>query len=169
MLFSGGQFAPAKGGQFGPARGGLFPPAKGGQYVRLFQSTSRAKISASKDAFNLFWAHWDLEQIEHSEEFKILLLNRSNKVLGIADISKGGIAGTVTDIRIIFQYALKAHATSVILAHNHPSGNSLPSEADIQITKKLIEAGKILDIQVLDHIILCGDETYISLADEGRM
>jgi len=113
--------------------------------------------------------YWDHESIEHCEEFKILLLNHNNRVLGIADISKGGIAGTVTDIRIIFQYALKAHATSIILAHNHPSGNSLPSETDIHITRKLSEAGKILEIQVLDHLVLCGDGTYISLADEGRM
>jgi DNA repair protein RadC len=139
------------------------------KYKTKVLSANRTSVKASKDAFELLWNHWDLEQIEHSEEFKILLLNHSNKVLGIANISKGGIAGTVTDIRIIFQYAIKAHASNIILAHNHPSGSSLPSEADIHITKKLVEAGKILDIQVLDHIILCGDKTFISLADEGRI
>ena len=139
------------------------------KYKTKVLPTSRVSITSSRDAFDLFWKHWDLGTIEHSEEFKILLLNRSNKVLGIANISKGGISGTVTDIRIIFQYALKAHASSVILAHNHPSGNSLPSETDIQITRKLCEAGKILDILVLDHLVICGDHSYISLADEGRM
>lgn len=90
-------------------------------------------------------------------------------MLGIAAISKGGTTGTVIDSRIIFQYALKAHATEIIVAHNHPSNNPTPSEADVLITKKLVEAGKVMDIKVYDHLVLCGDGTYYSLGDEERM
>ena len=139
------------------------------RYLTKVLPAERVKITHSSDAFTILWNSWDKTTIEHHEEFKILLLNHSNKVLGMATISKGGIAGTVTDIRIIFQNALKSHASNIIVAHNHPSGNSLPSDTDIQITRKLVEAGKVMDIQVLDHLILCGDGTYISLADEGRM
>ena len=98
-----------------------------------------------------------------------MLLNNKNMVLGIADVSKGGITSTIIDPRIVFQYALKAHATSIVLAHCHPSSNPTPSEADVAITKKLAEAGKVMDIHVLDHIILCGNNTYYSLMDECRM
>jgi len=111
----------------------------------------------------------DKDTIEHHEEFKIMLLNNKNMVLGIAEISKGGITSTIIDPRIVFQYALKAHATSIVLAHCHPSCNPTPSEADVAITKKLSEAGNVMDVKVLDHLVICGDGTYYSLADECRM
>jgi DNA repair protein RadC len=138
-------------------------------YKSNVSSEKRAQIQTSKDAFNVFWEYWDKDTVEHHEEFKILLLNNKNVVLGIAEISKGGITSTIIDPRIVLQHALKTHATGIILGHNHPSSNPTPSESDVAITKKLIEAGKVMDIKVLDHIILCGDGTYYSLADEGRM
>jgi DNA repair protein RadC len=98
-----------------------------------------------------------------------MLLNQKNAVLGIAEISTGGITSTIIDPRVVLQHALKSHAVGLILAHNHPSSNPTPSEADVAITKKLADAGRMMDISVLDHIILCGDGTYYSLMDECRM
>ncbi len=100
----------------------------------------------------------------------MLLLNRANKVLGITTISEGGLSGTVTDVRLIYQYAIKGNACGIIIAHNHPSGNSNPSESDQKITQKIKEAGNLLDIQLLDHIILTPEkEIFRSLADEGQI
>jgi DNA repair protein RadC len=97
-----------------------------------------------------------------------MLLTRSNKVLGIASLSKGGISGTVTDIRIILQYAIKANASGIILCHNHPSGNVQPSEADITITRKINESGNVMYVQLLDHLIIVPEGEYYSIGDEGR-
>ena len=94
-----------------------------------------------------------------------MLLNRANKVIGLVDISVGGFAGTIADPKVIFGAALKAGASSLILAHNHPSGNLKPSKADISLTHKLISAGSFLDISVFDHIIITA-EGYLSFADE---
>jgi DNA repair protein RadC len=102
------------------------------------------------------------------EEFYILLLNRANRIYGYYLLSQGGTSGTVVDPKLIFSIALKCNAHGIILAHNHPSGNTKPSEADIQITKKVKEGGKLLEIDVLDHIILTSD-SYLSFADEGLM
>ena len=96
------------------------------------------------------------------------MLNQANKTIGYAKISQGGIAGTVVDVRIIAKYAVESLAVSVILAHNHPSGNLKPSEADLIITKKIKEGLKILDIKVFDHIILSADN-YYSFEDEGNL
>ena len=97
-----------------------------------------------------------------------MLRNRSNKVTGIFTVSQGGIAGTVADPKLIFACALKAAASGIILAHNHPSGALQPSQADIQLTKKLADGGKLLDIQVMDHLIMTSEE-YFSFADEGLL
>ena len=138
-------------------------------YNSKVSASERISIRSSRDAFDVLYNNWNLEAIEHREEFKILLLNRANKVLGLSEISKGGISGTVVDSRMIFQTALKANAIAVILCHNHPSGNLMPSEADLQITKKLKEGGKLLDISVLDHIIITPGSKYSSLADNGYL
>jgi DNA repair protein RadC len=111
--------------------------------------------------------NWDLDSIEHIEEFKLMLLTRSNKVLGIASISKGGINGTVTDVRIILQYAIKANACGIIICHNHPSGNMQLSESDIAITRKVKESSIVMDIQLLDHLIIVPEGSYYSMGDEG--
>lgn len=123
------------------------------------------KIGGSKDVFNLL--HRYFNDLNH-EEFWILLLNRANKVLSRQLISKGGQAGTIADPKIIFQIALENHASSIILAHNHPSGNLKPSQADLDLTRKLCAAGKLLDIAVPDHLIFT-DKRYFSFADEGLM
>jgi len=138
-------------------------------YRSKIPASQRRKISCSKDAFDLFYETWNPDTIEHIEEFKILLMNRSNSVLGIMVVSKGGISGTVTDIRIIFQAAIKANASGIITCHCHPSGNLNPSESDTRLTEKLKQAGNILDIQLLDHIILTPENTYFSFADDGKL
>ncbi len=125
------------------------------------------KVTSSTDAEEILRSIWS-DQIEYREEFVILCLNRANKVLGYSRISSGGTTGTVADPKIIFQIALKSNASSIILAHNHPSGNTDPSEADRKLTDKLKKAGSLLDIPVLDHNILVAD-SYKSLADEGEM
>jgi DNA repair protein RadC len=123
------------------------------------------KVTGSKDIFNLLQQHF--VDLNH-EEFWIILLNRANRVISTHLISKGGQAGTVADPKIIYQIALENHAASIVLAHNHPSGNLKPSQADISLTQKLISAGTMLDISVLDHVIFAGNG-YLSLADDGLM
>jgi DNA repair protein RadC len=106
---------------------------------------------------------------EHIEEFKLLLMNRSNSVLGIMPVSKGGLSRTVTDVRLIFQGAIKTNASWIIVCHNHPSGNLNPSESNTKITNKIKEAGNLMDIQLLDHLILTMDGSYYSFADNGLL
>lgn len=122
-------------------------------------------ISSSKDIYNFLSAYFS--DLAH-EEFWIILLNRANKIIARTLISKGGQSGTVADPKIIFKNALENNAASIVLAHNHPSGNLKPSTADIQLTKKISEAGLLLDIAVLDHLIF-GDGAYFSFADEGLL
>ena len=136
-------------------------------YKTKVNPKDRSRVTSSKDAYRLLFDSWNKNTIEHVEEFKLLLLNRSNAVLGMLSISKGGISGTVTDIRLIFQGALKTNASGIIVCHNHPSGNSLPSESDRKITQKIKEAGNLMDIQLLDHLIILPVEGYYSFADEG--
>jgi DNA repair protein RadC len=100
------------------------------------------------------------------EEFWVLLLNRANHVMRVDKVSQGGVAGTVADPKIIFKQALEHLASSIILAHNHPSGNRRPSQADITLTRKLRDAGTLLDLPILDHLIFT-DDGYYSFADEG--
>ncbi len=125
----------------------------------------KEKIKGSKDVFEYF--HANLSD-SHYEEFWVLLLNRANKIIKKEMISEGGITGTVADPKRIFKVAIDHHATSIILCHNHPSGNLKPSEADIKLTKQLKEAGNLLDIAILDHIIV-GEDSFFSFADEGLM
>jgi DNA repair protein RadC len=107
-----------------------------------------------------------MDKIELQEEFKILLLNQANRVLGIFSLSSVGITGTVADPRLIFGAAIKTCSTSIILSHSHPSGNLRPSRADEELTNKIKQAGQFLDIRVADHIIV-SKEGYFSFADEG--
>ncbi len=135
-------------------------------YNPIVKPSQRPKIEQSLDAYTLLLNNWDLGKIDFIEQFKIMLLNRANKVLGIVDVSTGGVAGTVADPKVIFSAALKANSSVIILSHNHPSGNLKPSQADIDLTRKLIAAGNYLDINVIEHIILTS-ESYLSFADEG--
>ncbi|MEM1324181.1 MAG: DNA repair protein RadC [Bacteroidota bacterium] len=136
-----------------------------GRRRQLSSTVQQAQMRSSKDAYQLIApALRDLKQ----EEFWILLLNRSNRFIGKTCISTGGVSGTVVDAKVIFKRAIESLASSIILCHNHPSGNLKPSLADIKITQKLKRAGDSLDIAVLDHIIIT-DNSYYSFADEGRM
>jgi DNA repair protein RadC len=123
-------------------------------------------IKNSKKSFELILNEWELETLQMQEEVKIILLNRSNKVLGIYSLAKGGLTSCIVDVRIILSIALKTLATGIILVHNHPSGNLKPSKADLDITKKLKNSCDLLDISLLDHLIITKDN-YFSFADEG--
>lgn len=124
-----------------------------------------SKIQSSQNAYTLVAPH--LLDLAH-EEFYILLLKRNNEVIQIKNISKGGVSGTIADSKIIFKYCVQHLASGLILAHNHPSGNLQPSEADRQLTKKIKLAANSLDIKLLDHIIV-GGSSYFSFADEGYL
>ena len=125
------------------------------------------KVNSSKDAEGIFRSIWS-HRIDYVEEFYILLLNRSNKVIGWSKVSMGGPSGTVSDPKVIFQTALKANASHIVLGHNHPSGALEPSQADISLTQKMKNAGSLLDLPILDHLIL-SSESYYSFADDGKL
>jgi DNA repair protein RadC len=135
-------------------------------YSPNYKIADRPKISSATDAYQVLRDQWNLDKIQLLEEFKILLLNRRNRVLGLINISQGGMSGTVADPKLIFVAALKAAASYIILAHNHPSGNLKPSTEDIRLTKKLVDGGKLLDLQVVDHLIIT-NEGFYSFCDEG--
>ncbi|MBL7872026.1 MAG: JAB domain-containing protein [Cyclobacteriaceae bacterium] len=135
-------------------------------YKSNVKPSLRPKINTSRDAYNILLENWDDSKIEFIEQFKVILLNRANKVLGIVEISTGGVSGTVADPKVILGAALKAAASGFIMAHNHPSGNLTPSQTDIDLTRKLKEGGRFLEIQLLDHVIVT-TEGYYSFADEG--
>ncbi|MDR1742758.1 MAG: DNA repair protein RadC [Dysgonamonadaceae bacterium] len=123
------------------------------------------KIGSSKDAYAIFYPFF---AGLNYEETWALLLNRANTVISTLQVSKGGISGTVVDIRLVLREALNHYASGIILGHNHPSGNCKPSPQDVQITKKLKEAAQWMDIALLDHLIVC-EKTYYSFADEGEI
>lgn len=135
-------------------------------YQSKVKAADRPQIKSSLDAYNILVANWS-EQIGFIEEFYILLLDRSNRVMGRYLVSQGSMVGTVVDPRVVFTAALKSRSISIILAHNHPSGNLRPSRSDKDITTKLKQAGEILDIAVLDHLILSPEGGYYSFSDEG--
>lgn len=125
----------------------------------------KEKIITSRDAYDMLYP---LVADKSHEEFWIVLLNRGNKVIEKILVSSGGLTGTVADVRMIFNHAIKSQATSLVLCHNHPSGNVSPSQTDIDLTKKLVKAGETLDIKVVDHLII-GENKYYSFADEGLL
>ena len=130
-------------------------------------SIKNTQITSSEGASQYIKELWPVE-IEHREACMALYLNRANNTIGYAIIGIGGLSGTVVDPKIIFQHALLCNASALILSHNHPSGNLNPSEADKSITKKISNAGKVLEINVLDHVIITKN-SYFSFADEGIM
>jgi DNA repair protein RadC len=131
--------------------------------------SSQPIIMNSLDAFVELFPFYPFSTIGLQEHFLVIYLNQGNKILGIYSLSKGGITGTVADIRIILATALKTAACGIILSHNHPSGNLKPSLSDIEITRKISEAGKLMDIKVRDHIIVSPERKYLSFADEGLL
>ena len=127
------------------------------------QHSEKTPVKSSRTVYNLFYPL--LGDLEH-EEFWLLMLNRANRVLGRYKVSQGGLSGTVIDTRIILKKALDNLASSIIVCHNHPSGNKQPSDADVKITEKLKKASEMLEIKLLDHVIIA-DKSYFSFADEG--
>ena len=128
---------------------------------------NKPEIKSALDAYQVIKEFFPENQIGLCEMFVVAYLNRCNRVLGVYVASKGGITGTVADIRLILGTALKVAATGIIIAHNHPSGNLTPSKADKDLTFKIKEAAQYLDIQVVDHLILTWENEYFSFADEG--
>ena len=125
------------------------------------------KVNSSQDAAEILYEQWDKDTIALQESFKVLLLNNSNKVKGIYQLSTGGITGTLVDVRILFAVALKSLSVALILSHSHPSGKLQPSQPDKDLTDKIKKAGDLLDIKVLDHLILVPNGDYYSFADNG--
>lgn len=136
-----------------------------GKRRQLINSERLPKITCSDDVFQLMTIH--LSDLQY-EEFWALFLDRANNVIDESNISKGGVTGTVIDIRIILKQAIEKLASSIILVHNHPSGNLSPSKADRDITQKASEAASLIDIKVLDHVIIAGKK-YTSFTDEGLL
>lgn len=136
-------------------------------YCEKLGTINSEPISASDKVAQLLHDNWNKDTIGLSESFKVLLLNNSNKVKGTFQASTGGITGTMVDIRILFAVVLKTLSTAIILAHNHPSGNLSPSQADIDLTKKIRKAAQFFDITVLDHIIIVPNGDYFSFKDNN--
>lgn len=134
-----------------------------GRRRRLEAASKLGEVTSSKIVFEMMQPI--IGELSH-EEFWVLFLNNSNKIISKSQLSKGGITGTIVDVRIVFKLALETRATSLILCHNHPSGNLQPSEADKEITKKIKFAGESLDVKVLDHLIIT-ESKYYSFVDEG--
>lgn len=134
-------------------------------YSHKAKPSSLSQIGCSRDVCDLVYPSW-LDDIDYRESFKILLLSRANSVLGISNLFKGGQSGVAVDAKLVFQTALKCSAASIILMHNHPSGSLEASDADLKLTKKVVEVGKLLELPILDHIIFTS-ESFLSFADEG--
>jgi len=150
----------------GPARAVTISAAlELGRRRKLAEAEDLLQIKSSKDVADIFQPL--LSDLQY-EEFWILFLNRSNKVINRMKLSQGGISGTVTDVRIIMKKALESLASGIIVCHNHPSGNLNPSESDTKITQKIKDAGNLMDIQLLDHLII-SEKDYYSFADNGLL
>jgi len=143
------------------------PPKMRIVYSRKQLPKDRQRIVSSIDAYRVFRKIWS-KQIEIREEMYVLFLNRKNMVLGYHILSMGGITGTIADRRLLFAVALNSLATSIIIAHNHPSGQLQPSQSDIELTNEIKKTGEIMNITLLDHLII-GGETFYSFADEGEL
>ena len=128
----------------------------------------RIHVRTSADCYKVLINNWNKRELEHRESFKVLLLNQANIVLGIYTISVGGIAGSGFDARLILQAALLSNASTIVLAHNHPSGNLNPGYGDVEVTKLVQEAARVMTITVFDHIIVCRD-TFFSFANKGML
>lgn len=136
-------------------------------YKRNFNILS-PKLTSSFDAFEILNELFEKDELHYRESFWALYTSRCNEVIAVFKVSTGGVSGTVVDSKVLFSQALLCGASGLIIAHNHPSGNSNPSEQDIRLTKNIVAAGKVLEIAVLDHLILYKD-TYMSFADSGYM
>jgi len=137
-------------------------------YRNKVKACDRPKVTSSQDTYALLFGMWEQNKLELVEQCNLLLLDRSHACLGLVRLSTGGMNGCIVDPKIAFATALKTRASSIILAHNHPSGNLQPSRADRDLTDKIYAGGRLLDIMLLDHLIVTR-EGYLSFADEGLM
>lgn len=137
-------------------------------YKTKVKASNRVQLNNSVETYKFLISTWDEDKLELQEQFKVILMNCKNQVLGIYELSTGGLTGTIADPKLIFMAALKANACTIIIAHNHPSGDTQPSTVDKNLTKKVKDAGRLLDISVHDHIIVTRD-FYYSFADMGLM
>jgi DNA repair protein RadC len=137
-------------------------------YITKQDPETCPKITSPAVAVEIVRSLYSKHDIQRVELFMVIYLNRANRVIGWAKTSLGGISGTVVDARIVFQGAILKNASAMIVSHNHPSGQLIPSDADKRVTKKLVEGGKFLEIQVLDHIIITKNGHY-SFADQGEI
>ena len=142
-----------------------FPPSDG----FTFDFYKYFNFDKTKTCFEFFYEIMKADNIDWTESFVMICLNKANNIIGFYKVSQGGISGTVVDLKVIFTVALNCMASSIILCHNHPSGNTQPSVQDKAITKKIVESGKFLDITVLDHIIIGDSDKYYSFADEYEL
>lgn len=134
-------------------------------YRSKVKASERVKVSSSIEAYEIFHQYWDDDKIDLLEDFKVLFLNRANRCLGIFNLSRGGASGVFVDPKILFAAALRSNAASIILCHNHPSGNLNPSGKDIKLTKRIKQGCGFLDISLLDHLIITSED-YYSMADQ---
>ena len=137
-------------------------------YSKKVAKKDRIVCRSSYDTAEVLRNIFNQDTFGWKEEMILLCLNRANEVCGYYKVSSGGVSGTVCDPKIVFTTALNCTASGIILAHNHPSGNIQPSVQDVELTKKIVAGGKLLDIQVLDHVIIT-EESYYSFADEGQL
>ncbi|WP_316848909.1 JAB domain-containing protein [Pedobacter agri] len=137
-------------------------------YRPAFRLSEKPKVTSSNMAYEVLDQSWDHNKMELLEEFKIVLLNRQNRVLGVLNVAQGGLSEVMVDPKVVFSAALKACASGMILSHNHPSSELRPSEADLTLTRKMVDGGKLLGIDVHDHIIISA-YGYYSFRDEGMM
>jgi len=136
-------------------------------YCESLGTIESDSIQTSEPVAKLLYENWNKDTIGLQETFKVLLLNNGNKVKGVYQVSSGGITGTLVDLRVLFAVILKSLSTTIILAHNHPAGTLAPSDADIQLTKKIQKAGKLFDIRILDHLIISPTGDYFSFMDNN--
>lgn len=136
------------------------------KYTPATKKQDRIKITCSQDAYKTFLSDWNTDTIELQEEFKIMLLNKANEVIGVSILSKGGMSSCIVDLKLLFALVLKSASPVIILAHNHPSGNLKPSEADKRLYEKVKKGAEYFDIQVLDNMIITKEDFY-SFVDRG--
>ncbi len=136
-------------------------------YKEKIRTVESKSVKSSEAAAKLFFESWNTDTIGFQETFKVLLLNNANKIKGVYQLSTGSLTGTVIDMRILFAVIIKTLSVNVILAHNHPSGQLLPSEADKKLTQKIKGAAQFFDVNVLDHLIITPSGNYYSFADNG--
>lgn len=130
---------------------------------------SKPEVKCSTDAYLILKEYFPENQIALKEYFIVMYLNQANRVIGVQKLSIGGLTSAVADVRLLFGTALKILATGIVISHNHPSGNTRPSLQDSNLTKQVKEAGELLDIKLLDHLIITPDDKYISMADNGDL